>query len=118
MSGRDADSTPRLVRPYALTRGRTRPSGTALPLEALIVATDAAATAKVDLERAAIVRACGTPASVVDLSAELGIPVGVTRVLVSDLAAEGLVAVHGGAASQSGPDLRLLERVLDGISSL
>lgn len=107
-------SAPRLVRPYALTRGRTRPTGMTLPLEALVVATPAAARAALGLERAAIVRACTAPASVVDLSAQLGIPVGVTRVLVSDLAAEDLVRVHGG----SGTDLRLLERVLDGISSL
>jgi hypothetical protein len=106
---------PRLVRPYALTRGRTRPSGASLPLEALVVATPAAATASLGLERAAIVRACTQPASVVDLSARLGIPVGVTRVLVSDLAAEDLVQVHGAAG---GTDLQLLERVLDGISSL
>ena len=118
MSGADGERAPRLVRPYALTRGRTRPSGTTLPLEALVVATAAAGRAVLNLERAAIVHACATPASVADLSAGLGIPVGVTRVLVGDLAAEGLVQVHGGAGADAGPDLRLLERVLDGISSL
>ena len=69
-------------------------------------------------ERAAIVRSCDTPASIADLSAQLGIPLGVARVLVGDLAAESLVEVHGGSSYDKGADIRLLERVLDGIGSL
>jgi len=111
----------RLVRPYALTRGRTRPGRSDLPLEALVRvvagATDPVGTAErrriLDLTREQIL-------SVAELSAHLSLPLGVVRVLVGDLADEGLVVVHTGAPAAAPPaaNLKVLESVLDGISAL
>jgi hypothetical protein len=111
----------RVVRPYALTRGRTRPGRSDLPLEALVRvvagATDAVGTAErrriLDLTREQIL-------SVAELSAHLSLPLGVVRVLVGDLADEGLVVVHTGSPAAAPPaaNLKVLESVLDGISAL
>jgi hypothetical protein len=111
----------RVVRPYALTRGRTRPGRSDLPLEALVRvvtgATDPVGTAErrriLDLTREQIL-------SVAELSAHLSLPLGVVRVLVGDLADEGLVIVHTGSPTAAPPaaNLKVLESVLDGISAL
>ncbi len=58
--------------------------------------------------------------SIAELSAHVKLPVGVVRVIVSDLADEGKVRIHGAANDQSGlaTSLSVLESVLNGISSL
>ena len=58
--------------------------------------------------------------SVAELSAHLSLPLGVVRVLVGDLADEGLVVVHTGSPTAAPPaaNLKVLESVLDGISAL
>jgi hypothetical protein len=111
---------PALVRPYALTGGRTRSSGADLALEAFVVSTTAGKGAVADLahESRAIVELCATPATVIDVAATLRLPLGVARVLVADLAGAGHVAVHHHAHESQRPDVALLERVLDGIRSL
>ena len=59
-------------------------------------------------------------ASVAELSAHLSLPLGVVRVLIGDLAEEGLVVVHTGSpsAAPAATNLKVLESVLNGISSL
>ena len=58
--------------------------------------------------------------SIAELSAHVKLPVGIVRVIVSDLADEGKVRIHGVANGQSGlaTSLSVLESVLNGISSL
>jgi hypothetical protein len=112
---------PSLVRPYMLVRGRTR-RGTAapIPVEAVIVTSASALLDALQLEPGAIARLCRRPYSVAEVAAHLGLPIGVVRVLVADLAASGHVRVdlpldrgEGGA-----PDRVLLERVLAGLEAL
>lgn len=109
-----------IVRPYARTGGRTRPSGQDLPLEATVATTVAGHAAAVELahESKLIVDQCRTPTTVLDLAARLRVPLGVARVLVADLAEAGHVAVHHHGSDPHRPDMQLLERVLDGIRSL
>lgn len=109
----------RLVRPYTLTGGRTRSGSVDLPLEAIVVTTDRGRLTAADLtlERRTIISLCAQPQSVAELSSRLGLPVGVTRVLVSDLTNEGLVAVNDGTRHQES-ELELLGRVLNGIRAL
>lgn len=109
---------PRLVRPYAVTGGRTH-GGRSLPLEALVVSTRRGSDLadQLTFERARILRMCDAPSSLVEISAEVGVPVGVARVLVGDLAVEGLVEVHERQTTVDN-DVQLLERVLDGINAL
>ncbi|MHB9856625.1 DUF742 domain-containing protein [Streptomyces krungchingensis] len=61
---------------------------------------------------------CRDIKSVAEISALLSIPLGVARILVSDLAEAGFVAIHqpGGSENAGGqPDTSLLERVLGGL---
>lgn len=108
----------RMVRPYAITGGRTRSSTTVLAMEALVVATvEGRARAALTLERRAIAGLAVTPVSVAEISAHLQVPLGVARVLVGDMAADSMVVVHQPKVGER-PDVVLLERVLDGIRAL
>jgi len=109
----------RVVPAYALTHGRTRSAvGGDLPLEALVTATDLGRqrSAALQAERRTIVELCAGPVSVTELAALLRVPVGVARVLVSDLASSGHLAVQPpGRGGDHGPDPATLERLLDGL---
>jgi len=102
------------VRPYVLTRGRTRPS-VDLPLEALLTVGPAAGRAAGAAQ--ALVQLCRVPRSVAEVAALAGLPLGVARVLVGDLAASGALVVRR-TAGADGPDLALLGRVLTGLRNL
>ena len=102
-------------------RGRTRRGSAApLPVEAVIVTDSEVDASVLQLEPAAIVRLCQRPSSVAEVSAHLGVPVGVVRVLVADLAADGHVQVNLPLDPGAGDsvDRGLLERVLAGLEAL
>ncbi|WP_326754906.1 DUF742 domain-containing protein [Streptomyces hirsutus] len=110
-----------LVRPYAMTGGRTRPRYQ-LAIEALVHTTAQPHQMQGQLpEHQRICHLCREIKSVAEISALLTIPLGVARILVADLAEAGLVAIHqpGGDESAGGqPDVTLLERVLSGLRKL
>ncbi|MFJ8077854.1 DUF742 domain-containing protein [Streptomyces sp. NPDC096176] len=110
-----------LVRPYAMTGGRTRPRYQ-LAIEALVSTTADPSRLQGQLpEHQRICRLCIEIKSVAEISALLTIPLGVARILVADLAEAGLVAIHqpGGDESAGGqPAVTLLERVLSGLRKL
>jgi hypothetical protein len=111
----------RVVPVYALTQGRTRSIGRELALESLVMVTEYGSRneAALQLESHAIVAMAGAPTSVAEIGAALGVPVGVARVLVSDLTAAGFLTVampvrvdHNGR-----PQRQILEKLLDGLRS-
>lgn len=104
------------VRPYVFTRGRTR-SAFELSIETLVSAAPQAQPMGLTGEHHAVLGLCREPRSVAELAARVGVPLGVARVLVGDLAAAGAVAVHR-APGADGPDLALMERVLSGLRKL
>jgi hypothetical protein len=118
----DSAEESRVVRPYTLTRGRTRPERADLPLEALVRGVAPASRPNETAERRRILELTSTEIlSVVEISAHLRLPLGVVRVLVGDLADDGLVLVHTGTPTSQAPasaQLKVLESVLNGISSL
>lgn len=109
----------RVVPNYAFTAGRTRSvAGTDMPIEALVTATEfgLAKAPSMSPESRAIVEASTVPQSLAEIGALLGVPIGVARVLVSDLAAEDHLAVHLPLVGTDGrPRRELLERLLDGL---
>jgi hypothetical protein len=111
---------PRLVRPYTVTGGRTRSLGTDLPMETLVSANERGRVLASGLrfERADVVGLCRQIQSVAEVSARLRLPLGVARVLVGDLHAEGLLDIHLPVPAQTGPDVDLLGKVLDGLQAL
>jgi hypothetical protein len=104
------------VRAYAMTGGRTRPTGEDLEVEALVSTTSVGArTARLTVEQRAIAALCHDILSIAEVSARLHLPLGVIRVLVGDMAEEHVVMVHRPASTGDRPDLALLERVLYGL---
>jgi hypothetical protein len=106
------------VRPYAITGGRTR-ARTEVDIEAIVYRTPKGeeSGSNLPLEKGQIVALLSSPQSTAEISARLHLPLGVTRVVLGDLIDEGYVAVNSRSASGR-PDLRLLERVLDGLQAL
>jgi hypothetical protein len=108
-----------LVRPYAVTGGRTRPR-TQLEIEAMVAAAhyEARDLSVLSPECQAILGFCRDWRSVAEISAVLRMPLGVARILIADMAVEGLVRIHQLDHAQGRPDLNLLERVLSGLRKL
>lgn len=115
----DRDAGP-LVRPYALTKGRTEPAtGTALSLIDVVVATAERPLPgfRPGPEHRGILGLCHNPIPVIDVATEVDLPVGVVRVLLGDLITEGLLRIVP-ASRQPRTDQRLLRMVLDGLEAL
>ena len=115
----DWDAVP-VVRPYAVTQGRTAPSGAAhVGLIDAVMATGEWPQAhfRPGPEQRRILELCHRPKPVVDLASETDLPVGVVRVLLGDLIDEGLLRVIP-AQRKPHTDQRLLRMVLDGLQSL
>jgi Protein of unknown function (DUF742) len=113
------DAAGPLVRPYAMTRGRTRTSRIELDLVTLIVAVptppdDGLDRAALDPEYVSILQLCRRPTSIAEISAALNLPLGVVKVLVGDLIEHRQVIYRSGL--QPAPDV--LQAVLDGIRRL
>ena len=109
-----------VVRPYAVTKGRTLPSGGAsFGLIDVVVATSERQPQYLRLGpgHRRILNLCRRPTPIVDLTSEFDLPLGVVRVLLGDLTSEGLLRVVS-AQRQPVPDQRLLRMVLDGLQSL
>ncbi|WP_399208717.1 DUF742 domain-containing protein [Streptomyces sp. SLBN-118] len=119
----DADAGP-VVRPYAMTRGRT--SSTTrhrLDLIALVVpeaaADDPGRDQLLSPEHVEIVERCGDiPQSIAELAATLDLPVGVVRVLVGDLVEDALVHVTRPVPPAELPDVSILREVINGLRAL
>jgi len=59
---------------------------------------------------------CREPLSLAEIAAHMKLPIGVVRVLVADMAHQGMVEIHRPTqVGAGGPDIPLLERVLDGL---
>ena len=109
-----------VVRPYAVIRGRTRPSGEKLDLIAIITAVRGAYLdpSSLDPEHLEVLRLCRLPASVADLAADLDLPLGVVRILLGDLQERSLVSVHHPIPPARLPDMQVLKEVVDGLRRL
>ena len=109
-----------LVRPYAVTGGRTRPR-MELAIEALVSVAPYPPrdTTTLTPEYQAIMNLARGWRSVAEISALLRLPLGVARVLIADMAHEGLLRLsQPPSADGQAPDVRLLERVLSGLRKL
>ncbi|GEN80427.1 hypothetical protein AFE02nite_21610 [Actinotalea fermentans] len=116
----------RTVRPYAVTGGRVRAANSDLPLEALVEALPGAVNGQglPPEKRAILQHAAHTFVSVAELSALLRLPLGVVRILVTDLAESQHIRVHTSTpvsvhtGQSPALSLSVLESVLNGISAL
>jgi hypothetical protein len=103
-----------VIRPFLLTGGRTRPVQDGLRVEALVQAQPPALSAPLRFEARRIVEVCQRPTSVAELAANLRLPLGVTRVLVADLMADGSLDL----VKQEELSIELIERIRDRVRAL
>ncbi|MGW7046642.1 DUF742 domain-containing protein [Streptomyces avermitilis] len=111
--GRD-DAPDRL---YTLTGGRSRSGDDSrFDLVTLVVA-ECDPVPGMQSEHAAILRMCDRPTAVVEIAAELRLPVSITRILLTDLLDAGRISArHPRKAALPDPDI--LEQVLVGLRNL
>ena len=109
----------RVVRPYAITGGRIRDDQDELEVEALVTTTSLGVTSPgLSFEWRTIALLCRDVLSVAEISAKLQLPIGVVRLLIADMADQGLLELHRPAQFGDRPDLALLERVLYGLQQM
>ncbi|SCL66859.1 Protein of unknown function [Micromonospora citrea] len=116
----DDDAGP-VVRPYTLTGGRVRSSADGFDVVAYVLAEPAAdpdAHPELHPEHRRLVSLAARPVPVAELAAELDLALGVVRVLLGDLLAKGLIAVHQPTAAAYLPDDDILKAVVSGLRAL
>ncbi|MFF7903830.1 DUF742 domain-containing protein [Streptomyces sp. NPDC088817] len=108
------DEAGRLVRPFTVSDGRTRPS-VALDLMSQVMATGAAPPVHLGPEHGQALDLCRAPLPVAEIAAHLKLPAVVTKVLLSDLVDCGALTTRPPAYHHHPTDRALLEAVLDGL---
>jgi len=106
------------LRPFLLTAGRVAADAT-VAVETQVVTTDRgrALSDRLTFERADIVALCDEPLSVAEIAARLRLHLGVVRVLVGDLSAEGYLAVYLPNVDAA-QDVDTLLRVIRGLRAI
>jgi Protein of unknown function (DUF742) len=114
----DAEAGP-VVRPYALTQGRTRHAGESFDLVATVVATRAIADpASLAPEHLSVLRLARAPTTVADIASDVDLPLGVVRIILADLRELGLVAIRTPLVMAERIDKHTLREVLNGLRGL
>ncbi len=106
-----------LVRPYAVTRGRTEPQRE-IALEAILLTTGRGQQEArfAGRDKQVIASLCdGRAQSLAEVAAYTRLPLGVARVLVADMVTDGLLALHEPMQAEDDDRMEVLERVLSGL---
>jgi hypothetical protein len=116
----DSDAGP-VVRPYAMTGGRARPTYGGFDLVAFVVTAipdNPDRGEPLQPEHRAILHRAIQPVSVAELAAHLDLALGVVRVLLSDLLQRGLISMSEPSVGAHRPDDRVLKAVINGLRAL
>ena len=115
----DAEAGP-VVRPYALTGGRTRPAGESSDLVATVKATHAliADLASLAPEHISVLQLARAPTTVADIASDVDLPLGVVRIILADLRELGLIVISTPVAVAERIDQHTLREVLNGLRGL
>ena len=116
----DGEAGP-VVRPYAMTSGRTRPVFGDFDLISIIltVPTEVPDDAGLVPEAEEILRYCRRPVSVAEIAAHLDLPAGTVKVLLGDLLRQQLIRTRDPETDPNGtPSIRVLEAVINGLRAL
>lgn len=125
----EEDGAGTMVRPYTITRGRTAPERDDFTLITVLTTArdprdDRGAPlrpGRLQPEHRMILDRCRRPAAVAEVSADLNLPVSVTKILLADLVAQGLLLARAPltvARAAGGADMSMLAAVRDGIRRL
>ncbi|MCI3273679.1 DUF742 domain-containing protein [Streptomyces cylindrosporus] len=110
------DEAGRLIRPYTVSNGRTRPSSH-FDLLTLVMTTGVRPPAHLGPDYDQVIALCDRPVSVAEVAAHLRLPAVVTKVLLSDLVTHRALTTSAPRAIEAGSptDRHLLETVLHGL---
>jgi len=114
----DADAGP-VVRPYALTQGRTRHTGASFDLVATVMATHTFADpGSLAPEHISVLQLARVPTTVADIASDVDLPLGVVRIILADLRELGLVVISTPVVMAERIDKYTLREVLNGLRGL
>lgn len=105
-----------LVRPYALTQGRSQPHGPELDMHTQVATTTTVNPDPLTIEHREIIDLCRIPQALAEIAAKKNLPYEVTKILVGDLVLHGALTVHTTTAAADNP--AFLQRVLNGLQRL
>ena len=112
-----------VVRPYAVTGGRTTPgSGETLDFIDVVVATGTTTgvvnPARDTPEHRKILSMCDRQTTVADIGSATQLPIGVVRILLGDLIEQGSVVLVRQRPAGSRPSTKVLQEILNGLRAL
>jgi hypothetical protein len=107
----------RLVRPYAISNGRTVPTHQ-LDLLSMVMATGKDGAVQLDREHAQALNLCQVPTSVAEVAARLRLPLMIAKVLLSDLIDGGAVMAGPPRPVADPENCDLLKVMLNGLRKL
>jgi hypothetical protein len=115
--GAGGDYTARALRPYVITKGRSRPTRNTVGIETLLITVDPARELPLSAtrEERALIRMCGQLLSLVEAAVHLELPVSLVTILASDLIDTGHLSARSGVPQANRPDSQLLQEVLNGL---
>lgn len=104
---------------YTVTGGRGDAADTGLDIVTLVI-TESAPLPGMQSEHTLILNLARAPIAIVELAAELRLPISVVKLLIVDLLDTGRLSVRGRARKHKTelPDLETLKQVLIGLESL
>ncbi|MGW3955078.1 DUF742 domain-containing protein [Streptomyces sp. NPDC004752] len=110
------DDAGRLVRPYTVSNGRTRPSAH-FDLLTMVMATGTRPQTYLGPDYDQVLALCDAPMSVAEVAAHLRLPAVITKVLLSDLVTHRALTTRAPRVVEaaSPTDRNLLEAVLHGL---
>jgi hypothetical protein len=104
----------RLVRPYTVSNGRTRPS-VAMDLLSMVIATGQLPRDPLDPDHARALALCRSAATVAEIAAHLRLPAAITKVVLSDLVDWGAAQTRAPYPIAGPTNHSVLERLIDGL---
>lgn len=111
-----------MVRPYAVTGGRTRPGRGDFDVIAIIATHPRPGVPMPPSvsgpEHQRILRLCETPQSVAEICSGMNLALGVVRILLDDLDSAGLIVVRRPAPVTQLPSEHVLKELIDGLEAL
>jgi hypothetical protein len=116
----DAQAGP-VVRPYTLTRGRTRHGGEAFDLVSTVtvMSGQVAEPGALEPEHVSVLQVARKPTTIVDIASDVDLPLGVVRILLADLRELGLIAIKAPIPMKARRvDKNTLREVLHGLRGL
>ncbi|GAA1263038.1 DUF742 domain-containing protein [Kitasatospora nipponensis] len=106
---------------YTVTRGRSRPPAHAAFDVVTLIVSECAPVPGMQSEHARILRLCERPTAVVEVAAELALPISIVKILLGDLLEAGRITARHPRfvpAQAQLPDLDTLKQVLHGLQRL